>query len=164
MMLLYNTCIPAKRGEKWGLFNIDGELVSKFEWDEFGFRANKDDRNNNNNSKNILLVPNMEGIVVCKNGKYGIIDVNGKLLAVCEFDRIYSETVGGKEKYYLQYGETIIDIENYKPEEQATPSPSPSPRTTPSSSPNPSPEPTDNNEGESFLDPSQVVPNDYTED
>lgn len=166
-MLLYNSCIPAKRGEKWGLFNIEGELVSKFEWDEFGFRANKDDRNNSSNSKNILLVPNMEGIVVCKNGKYGIIDTEGNLLAVPEFDRIYSETVGGKEKYYLQYGNTIIDIENYKPEEQATPSPSPSPSPMPSPSTSPSPSPipetsplvTDNSSERDLLNPSKVYAN-----
>ncbi len=154
-MLLYNTVIPAKRGNNWGLFNIEGELVSGFEWDEFGYIANKEDRNNNNNSKNILLVPSMEGIVVCKNGKYGIINLNGKLLAVCEFDRIYSETIGGKEKFYLQYGNNVIDIENYEEDKQTT-TPSPSPSPEPTFSPSPSPLPTsdddiaDNNDDETL--------------
>lgn len=156
-MLLYDICIPAKRGDKWGLFSIEGELISGFEWDEFGFIANKDNRSNSDNSKNILLVPSMEGIVVCKDGKYGIIDLDGKILAVPEFDKIYSETIGGKEKYYLQYGDTVIDIENYQEEAKTTPSPTPSP--TPTFSPSPSPLVTDNSPEGNSLDPSQVYAN-----
>ena len=155
-MLLYDICIPAKREDKWGLFNIEGELISEFEWDGFGFIDNKDDRNNSNNRKNILLVPSMEGIVVCKDGKYGIINLEGKMLAVCEFDRIYSETIGGKDKYYLQYGDTVIDIENYQEEVETTPSPKPTYTPTPSPIPIPSPEPTDNNEEELYLNYNEI--------
>lgn len=107
-MELFDKCIPVKRGEKWGVFNISGELISNFNWDSLGYvDAQKP-------SENILLIDGIiEGIIVCRDGKYGIIDSEGNLLVGPVFDKIYSEIEAGEERYYIQFGNTITELDDY---------------------------------------------------
>lgn len=105
--ILYDKCIPVKKGEKWGLFNIEGQLIADFNLDGLGYVDSK------NGKSNILLIDKLEGIVVSKSGKYGVISSEGKLLVACVFDKIYSEIVSGEEKYYLQFGNSAYELESY---------------------------------------------------
>lgn len=105
-MLLYGNCIPVRKGNKWGFFNVSGDLISKFNWDSLGYI----DKENN---KNLLLVEYISGIVVSKDGAYGIIDYKGKLLVACIFDKIYTETEEGKSKFYIRLGETEFELDKY---------------------------------------------------
>lgn len=106
-MIIYNKCIPARMNDKWGVFDIEGNLISNFEYDSLGYIDPE------RKGTNILLIEDIEGIVVCKEGKYGVIDSKGNLLVTCAFDKIYSETVEGEEKYYIQYGDQSIEIHDY---------------------------------------------------
>ena len=106
-MLLYNNCIPVKKEDKWGIFNIEGKLISNFNWDSLGYVAERNSKNN------ILLIEEVEGIIVCKDGKYGLIDSSGKLLIPCIYDKIYSEIVEGEERHYVQIGDESIEINEY---------------------------------------------------
>lgn len=109
-MLLYDNCIPVRLANKWGIFNIEGEEIVGFNWDGLGCALNT---SKDKISNNILLVPSIEGIVVCNNNKYGIINSTGKLLVPCVFDRIYSETTGGQEVYYVRFENQTITLDEY---------------------------------------------------
>ena len=106
-MLLYNKCIPVKKDDKWGIFNIEGELISNFTWDSLGYVDPKNSKNN------ILLAENVEGIIVCKDEKYGVINSEGKLLVPCIYDKVYAEIIEGKYRYYIQIGDESIEINDY---------------------------------------------------
>lgn len=105
--LLYDKCIIAKRNDKWGMFDIEGNLISNFNWDNFGYIDSKVSTNN------LLLIDSKEGIVVCKNSKYGIINSDGTMLVECVFDKIFSEIYNGEKVYYLQFGDNIIELDDY---------------------------------------------------
>lgn len=113
-MLLYDNCIPVKRGDKWGIFNKEGKLISNFNWDSLGFVVKDSNQSSNQSSRNnMLLISELDGIIVCRDGKYGVVDSKGNLVVGCIFDRVYSETVSGEEKYYFQYGSNAIELSDY---------------------------------------------------
>lgn len=68
---------------------------------------------NSDKSYNILLVEDISGIVVCQNGKYGIINSIGRLIVPCVFDRIYSEIAGGEKTYYMQFEGNTTELNTY---------------------------------------------------
>lgn len=109
-MLLYNNCIPVKQNDYWGLFDKEGTQIQGFNWESFGYVANtsKDKMVNN-----LLLIPSIEGIIVCKDGKYGIVNSLGNLLTPCNFDRIYSITSENKETIYLEFQGKTVTLDSY---------------------------------------------------
>lgn len=112
--LLYDNCIPVKKDGKWAMFDVTGNIISNFNWDNFGYIHST---SNSERSQNILLIEYISGIVVSKNGKYGIINSVGDLLVPCVFDKIYSETLGGEQTYYIQFEGSTIDLDTYLKEE-----------------------------------------------
>lgn len=140
-MFLYENCIPIKKGNKWGIANKSGQIILNLEYDEIGYVANhptsepSDNSNNNNNNKNeisegtempersvnnAVIIPNVElddvsikGIVVGKNGKYGIVNSIGNELIPCEYDRIYSITNEGENVYYMEKDGRITSVQEY---------------------------------------------------
>ena len=120
-MLLFDNCIPVMKNSKWGLFDKNGNQLLDTVYDSLGYIAGtqKDAVGNN-----LLIIPEIEGIVVCQNGKYGIVQSTGKFLAPCSFDKIYSITNLGEDTYYLTYGTQTITLEDYqKLSEQPTTTP-----------------------------------------
>lgn len=108
--LLYDNCIPVKKDNKWAMFDITGNMISNFYWDSFGYVYTT---SNSERSYNILLIEDISGIVVCQNGKYGIMNSVGRLIVPCVFDRIYSEVAGGEKTYYIQFEGRQIDLKSY---------------------------------------------------
>lgn len=110
-MLLFDNCIPVMKKEKWGLFDKNGNQLLDTVYDSLGYIAGtaKDTVENN-----LLIIPEIEGIVVCKDEKYGIVNSTGKFIAPCSFDKIYSITNLGKDTYYLTYGTQTITLEDYQ--------------------------------------------------
>ncbi len=110
--LLYDNCIPVKKGDKWGMFDVTGSQISNFNWDSLGYI---DSTANGKRSKNILLVEygNISGIVVSKDGKYGMINAVGELLIPCVFDKIYSEISAGEEIYYMEFEGKTTELVTY---------------------------------------------------
>ena len=110
-MLLFDNCIPVMKNEKWGLFDKNGNQLLDTVYDSLGYVAGtkKDTAENN-----LLIIPEIEGIVVGLGGKYGIINSTGQFIAPCSFDKIYSITNLGKDTYYLTYGTQTITLEEYQ--------------------------------------------------
>ncbi len=110
-MLLFDNCIPVMKNGKWGIFDKNGNQLLDTVYDSLGYVAGtkKDTAENN-----LLVIPEIEGIVICKDEKYGIVSSTGKLLAPCQFDKIYSITNLGKDTYYLVYGTQTITLEEYQ--------------------------------------------------
>ena len=95
------------------LFRSDknGNQILDTVYDSIGYIAGtkKDTAENN-----LAVIPDIEGIVVCKDEKYGIVNSRGKFIAPCSFDKIYSITNLGKDTYYLTYGTQTITLEDYQ--------------------------------------------------
>lgn len=66
---------------------------------------------------NVLIIPEREGIIVYKDGLYGIINSSGRTLLPIQLKKVYAETNNGKNNYYMVYGEdnkteNILDFLN----------------------------------------------------
>ena len=98
--ILYEKLIPVKQNNKWGIFSISGEKILEVEYDSLGCIAGniKDEVANN-----LILIPDIQAIVVCKDKKYGLINITGKELLPPATDVIYSVTNSGKDTYYTNY-------------------------------------------------------------
>ena len=128
-LFLYDNCIPLKKDNKWGMADKNGNIILNFEYDELGYVENIPTtlsenesktsnsiittRNNDMSINNAILVPDIEGIVFGKNGKYGVVNSIGKIIIPFEFDKIYSITNEGKDEYFLESGNKTIKLTNY---------------------------------------------------
>lgn len=54
---------------------------------------------------NVLVIPEREGIIVYKDGLYGIINSSGRTLLPIKLKKIYVELNNGKSSYYMTYGD-----------------------------------------------------------
>lgn len=109
-MFLFENCIPVKKNNQWGIFDKNGNVLLEAKYDSLGYiSGTKKDVAENN----LLVVPSVEGIVICKDKKYGIINSTGKIIAPVVFDKIYSVTNLGEDKFYLEYNGQTINLEDY---------------------------------------------------
>lgn len=113
--ILFDNAIPVKQNGKWGLYDIRGNLILPIEYISLGcVSRTSSDRTLNN----ILIIPEIEGIVVCKqfeidNKKtqyYGIFSSTGKELVPIVLETVYSVTVSGQEEYTMINNGNSIDI------------------------------------------------------
>ena len=115
--ILYDNCIPVKqigadKKEVWTIFDKNGKNLTNNTYDGLGYIKGT---SKNTQGNNILLIPEKEGIIVCKDGLYGIVNSSGKTLIKTQLKEIYSVSSNGKTTYYMVYGENnktenIIDI------------------------------------------------------
>lgn len=105
--ILYKKYIPVKRDEKWGLMRIDGTNTVPAEYDQFGCTTGTAISKTENN---LLLVPDVKGIVVCQNGLYGLITPDGSKLVPVSLSEMYKTTNSGVNTYYMTYNSEKIDI------------------------------------------------------
>lgn len=66
---------------------------------------------------NVLVIPEREGIIVYKDGLYGVINSSGRTLLPIQLKKVYVEMNNGKNNYYMMYGnenktENILDYLN----------------------------------------------------
>lgn len=112
--ILYDNCIPVKKiietededkrvnkKEEWTLFNKEGKKINQNTYDSLGYIKGTAKTSRGNN---LLLIPDVEGIVVYKNSKYGLINSVGRELIPVSLKDIYSITNEGKNTYYMVYG------------------------------------------------------------
>ena len=104
--VLYNSLIPVKKGSLWGFINLKGSLVIKMEYEGVG------DASSNPNS-NIVLIPDVEGFIVKKDGKYGVFSKTGKVLVGNVASKMYKEVSNGETKYNMIYNNKVTDILEY---------------------------------------------------
>ena len=92
--IIYDRYIPVKKDNVWGFINLTGKVVIKLEYSDIGCVST-------NASSNVLIIPEIDGIVVNKQGQYGIISNSGKLLLDNKSSRIYKENYNGEEIYTM---------------------------------------------------------------
>ena len=129
-LFLYDNCIPLKKDDKWGLADKNGNIILNVEYDELGYieiiipevkEANNTVSNNvittpttsERSINNIIVIPEIEGIVIGKNDKYGVVNKIGKIIIPCEYDKIYSITNEGKDEIYLEKAGRTIRLSRY---------------------------------------------------
>lgn len=111
--LLFNTLIPVKQNERWGLFDKTGKIVVDVRYTDLGYRS---DETGDKSINNTLLIPSdvgLECIVLCRDGKYGIVDLEGKMIVPVVFEKIYSITNAGEETYYMELDGQIFELKQY---------------------------------------------------
>lgn len=95
--VLFDKLIPVKKDNLWGMYDIEGNQILNFEYDKFGCTSSKA-----KNAESILVIPDYNAIVVSKNGKYYLVDINGKeLLNGTALDEVYMITELDKQTYYV---------------------------------------------------------------
>lgn len=101
-----------KLNNKFGILNKSGQTIVNAEYDKIGFTSSS------NTIESTLIIKDIndqDGIVVCKNGKYGLISLStGRAIFDCNVDKIYSKTDNnGKKSYYIELQNTEIDLATY---------------------------------------------------
>lgn len=114
--IIYEKYIPVKKDGLWGFVDTTGKTVIKLEYTGLGYTGT-------NANSNVLIIPELQGIVVKKDKSYGIINTSGESLIKCVLTRIYKDTVDGKEIYAMLYNEkkyNVIDYINAQKENNKT--------------------------------------------
>lgn len=101
-----------KQNNKYGMLDENGNVIINTEYDGLG-------SNNYRNNLDLIIqdIDNnkQDGIIVNKNGKYGIINIKtGETILDCTLDRIYYKTSeNNKITYYVQVQNSEITLEEY---------------------------------------------------
>lgn len=132
--LLFDECIPVESNGKYGLIDIEGNERLKCVYDTLGYLANATiiaNGSNNTSSQNttstayasteeyesLLTIPEsvgIKGVIINLNGLYGIYDVEAKRIIIpCACTKIYPKVRAGVRKYYLEYNDQEIELEEY---------------------------------------------------
>lgn len=124
--ILFDNAIPVKQNNNWGLYDIKGEQILPLEYNGIGCISGTSSTQNLNN---ILIIPDVEGIVVSKGyvtGEsnrevtlYGIVNSQGKTLVEPYLDTVYSTISSGVEEYTMtNSGNSFNVVEYIKEKEQ----------------------------------------------
>ncbi len=107
--ILADSLIPARKDKLWGLYDKNGKLVVDFNYDSFGYVAST-----NKNALNLLVIPNYNVIVACKDKKYTLLNSVGKeLFAAAVADDIYMTINDGKRDYHIAVNDGIMSVKDY---------------------------------------------------
>lgn len=100
--LLDNGMIPARKDKFWGAFDKNGNQIINFEYDSFGYIASS-----NKDAINLLLIPDYNVMVACKDKKYTLINSSGKMLCMLVLDDVYMTISSGVKYYKMNYNDNI---------------------------------------------------------
>lgn len=117
--ILFNNAIPVKQNGLWGMFNIKGEKILPVEYYTLGCISGSG--SSNRNANNILIIPDVKGIVVCKqyeieNSKrqyYGVVNSKGQEMVPLRLESVYSIISNGQEQYTMIVGGESYDLIQY---------------------------------------------------
>lgn len=104
--ILADNLIPVRQDKYWGLFDKKGNQVVDFIYDSFGYVAPS-----NKNAISLLVIPNYNVIVACKDKKYTLLNYLGTELFPPVADDIYMAIEGNEKKYYIIANDRKIDAE-----------------------------------------------------
>ncbi len=102
--LLADNLIPVKKDGYWGFFNKNGTQAVEFKYDSIGYIAS-----NNRNALNLLIIPDYNVIVACKDKKYTLVNSSGQELFATVADDIYMTIEGGEKHYYISVNDERMD-------------------------------------------------------
>ena len=106
--ILADHLIPVKKDKYWGLYDKSGNQVTDFKYDSFGYIASS-----NKDALNLLVIPNYNVLVACKDKKYTLINTSGSELFSVIADDIYMTISGGEKHYYISVNDQIINAEEW---------------------------------------------------
>lgn len=106
--ILAGNLIPARKDKYWGLYDKNGNQVAEYQYDSFGYIAS-----NNKDAINLLVIPNYNVLVACKDKKYTLINTVGSELFAAVADDIYMTISGGEKHYYITSNDQKIDAEEW---------------------------------------------------
>lgn len=106
--LIADGLIPIKKDDLWGMIDKNGKLIVDFYYDSFGYIAS-----NNKNAKNLLVIPDYNVVITCKDKKYGMINSSGEVIFAPIVDDIYLTYENGNIKYYILYNDQKMDAEEF---------------------------------------------------
>ncbi len=104
--IIYDNLIPVKKDGLYGFVNLNGKVIITPEYTDLGYVGT-------NSNGNVLVIPNVNGIVVKKDKTYLIISKTGKVLIKDKLTRVYKETVDGKEQYSMVYDGKKYNVVDY---------------------------------------------------
>ena len=103
--ILAGNLIPVKQDKYWGLYDKNGQQVVNFEFDSLGYVATS-----NKNALNLLVIPDYNVLVACKNKKYTLLNSYGKqLFAAPVADDIYMIIEGNEKQYKILANNNLYD-------------------------------------------------------
>lgn len=107
--ILAGNLIPVKKNNLWGLFDLNGNQVVDFYYDSFGYIARS-----NRDALSLLVIPDYEVLVACKDDKYTLLNsVGQQLFGGPVADDIYMTVSGGQTHYYITANNQTMDAETY---------------------------------------------------
>lgn len=106
--ILADHLIPVKKGKYWGLHDKNGKQLTEYKYDSLGYIASS-----NKDAMNLLVIPNYNVLVACKDKKYTLINTSGSELFSTIADDIYMTISGGEKHYFISVNDQIIDAEEW---------------------------------------------------
>ena len=107
--ILAGNLIPVRNNDLWGLYDIKGNQVVDFEYDSFGYI-----KKTNRDALSLLVIPDYEVLVACKDEKYTLLNSAGQELFYGPVaDDIYMTINGGENHYYITVNDQTMDAEQY---------------------------------------------------
>ena len=104
--LIGGKCIPVKKDKKYGLYNLEGDLVLGLVYDGFGYISTAASTTSGN-ERSVLLIPpsvGINGMVINLGDLYGIFDLTTEsIILPCSCSKIYAITKSGETTYYMEY-------------------------------------------------------------
>ena len=106
-------CYEVKTGENHAIVNEQGDLLTNNLYNGIGYKST------NTAEESVVSIKKIDqtevnALVVCKNGKYGLISLDdGTSIGDCVLDKIYSKTENGEKLYYIQLQGQEILLDKY---------------------------------------------------
>lgn len=106
--ILAENLIPVRKDKYWGLYDKSGNQVAEYKYDSLGYIASS-----NKEALNLLVIPNYNVLVACKDKKYTLINSSGSELFPTVADDIYMTISGGERHYYITVNDQKMDAEEW---------------------------------------------------
>lgn len=106
--ILAGNLIPVKKDGYWGLYDKKGNQIVEHKYDSLGYIASS-----NKDAMNLLVIPDYNVLVACKDKKYTLINSSGEELFATVADDIYMAISGGEYYYYISVNDQLIDAIAY---------------------------------------------------
>ena len=107
--ILAGNLIPVRKDKYWALYDINGNQLTEYKYDSLGYIASS-----NKEAINLLVIPDYNVLVACKDKKYTLVNSSGQeLLGAIIADDIYMTISGGETHYYIVANDRQYNAEEY---------------------------------------------------
>ncbi len=106
--ILADNLIPVRKDKYWGFYDKSGNQLTEYKYDSLGYIASS-----SKDAINLLVIPNYNVLVACKDKKYTLVNTIGKELFATVADDIYMRISGGEKHYYITVNDQIMDAEEW---------------------------------------------------